>query len=325
LSKSEILEKQTAKLLDMKYKGEREVTWNAKILDPDNPSQKRQVDILVENDNEVIHAECRHHKAPQDVKWIEELLGRRISLGPDGMIAVSSSGFTAGAKLKAERYGITLRDVIRFNSEELDQLNISKATIRVEQIKYHGLHFAFMLKPKSTNIDISLKDIIPYLNEIAFFDEYPKLIGDLIENQFGATTPVDKKIKVGFILPFNFPLEVKNHCLHAVKITATVSREINDIDISDIALFGSPEETSDVRSEIVEELNVKNWAVFHSNGISNYCIDVSSMENHPNNHIRSVFINVNPKKKNILEIVGIKSSVFMDRIEPVAIQFGYHN
>jgi hypothetical protein len=37
--------------------------------------------------------ECRQHQSPQDVQWIEELIGRRVSLPADSAIAVSSSGF----------------------------------------------------------------------------------------------------------------------------------------------------------------------------------------------------------------------------------------
>ncbi|OGA85868.1 MAG: hypothetical protein A2Z90_08315 [Burkholderiales bacterium GWA2_64_37] len=45
------------------------------------------------------------------MKWIEELIGRRLSLEADQVIAASDSGFTEGAKRKAHRYGILLRDL----------------------------------------------------------------------------------------------------------------------------------------------------------------------------------------------------------------------
>ena len=69
------------------------VTWNDHIPDPDTPTQQRQIDVSVRRDGSLTLIECRIHKDPQDVKWIEELIGRRLSLKADAVIAVSSSGF----------------------------------------------------------------------------------------------------------------------------------------------------------------------------------------------------------------------------------------
>jgi hypothetical protein len=56
------------------------VEWNEKIPDPDNQEQMRQVDVLIRKNGFTSLIECRLHKEPQNVKWIEELIGRRISL-----------------------------------------------------------------------------------------------------------------------------------------------------------------------------------------------------------------------------------------------------
>src|SRR5438105_6620213 len=88
-----------------------EVIWNDHIPDPDNPSQPRQVDVSIRRDGKVTFVECRDHASPQDVTWIEELIGRRSSLKADTIIAVSSSGFTGGAVRKAKAFGIILRDI----------------------------------------------------------------------------------------------------------------------------------------------------------------------------------------------------------------------
>jgi len=96
-----------------------EVTWNDRIPDPDNPSRGRQIDVSIRNSGHLTIVECRLHKAPQDVKWIEELIGRRQSLGADAVIAVSASGFTEGAMLKAQRYGVITRDLTTLTVEEI--------------------------------------------------------------------------------------------------------------------------------------------------------------------------------------------------------------
>lgn len=95
------------------------VTWNDRIPDPDNPSQPRQIDVSIRRDESLTLVECRIHKEPQDVTWIEELMGRRTSLNADAVIAVSASGFTTTAREKASRYGIHLRDFATLSREEI--------------------------------------------------------------------------------------------------------------------------------------------------------------------------------------------------------------
>jgi Restriction endonuclease len=95
------------------------VTWDDHIPDPDNPSQPRQIDVSIRRDGSLTLIECRIHKQPQDVTWIEELMGRRISLNADAVIAVSASGFTITAREKANRHGIHLRDFETLSREEI--------------------------------------------------------------------------------------------------------------------------------------------------------------------------------------------------------------
>ena len=87
------------------------VTWNEKIPDPNNPSQDRQIDITVRKNELFNIIECRHRKNKQDVNWIEELIGRRMSLNASSITGVSSSGFTKGAINKARAYGIILSEI----------------------------------------------------------------------------------------------------------------------------------------------------------------------------------------------------------------------
>ena len=93
-----LFERQIERIHQLLEEDPSRVTWNDHIVDPDNPNQLRQIDITIERAGKKVHVECRVHKEPQDVKWIEELIGRRLSLHADEIIAVSSSGFTDGAK-----------------------------------------------------------------------------------------------------------------------------------------------------------------------------------------------------------------------------------
>jgi hypothetical protein len=96
-----------------------EVTWNDRIPDPDNPRQRRQIDITIRRDGRLTIVECRMEKSPQDVTWIEQLMGRRLSLRADSVIAVSASKFTKGAIRKADANGIILRNLATLSAHEI--------------------------------------------------------------------------------------------------------------------------------------------------------------------------------------------------------------
>lgn len=97
------------------------VEHNARIVDRDTGIM-RQVDILVRQGDKNLHYECRHHAGVQDVKWIEELIGRKLSLRVDEMIAVSSSGFSAPAIAKARTFSIGMLDMRDVSPDSIQDL-----------------------------------------------------------------------------------------------------------------------------------------------------------------------------------------------------------
>jgi hypothetical protein len=113
-------EQQIHRLYELIVESGAEVTCNDHIGDPDNPPRTRQIDVTLRRNGALTLVECRLRKAPQDVQWIECLIGRRISLGAQSVIAVSSSGFTSGALAKARQYGIIARDLQRLTDEEVE-------------------------------------------------------------------------------------------------------------------------------------------------------------------------------------------------------------
>ena len=119
MKESEIFEQQIHRIHELLDWSGAVVTWNDHIPDPDNPSQPRQIDITIERGRKLTIVECRKHQSPQDVQWIEELIGRRTSLRANGVIAVSSSGFTVGAIKKANAHGIVLRDLRELTEAEV--------------------------------------------------------------------------------------------------------------------------------------------------------------------------------------------------------------
>jgi hypothetical protein len=113
------LEKQIHRIHELLVRCHEEVTWNDRLPDPDNPNQLRQIDITIRRNRKLTIIECRLSRRRQDVKWVEELIGRRQSLGAEEVIAVASAGFTSGAQRKAARYGISLRTLKQLSEDEI--------------------------------------------------------------------------------------------------------------------------------------------------------------------------------------------------------------
>jgi hypothetical protein len=113
------LEKLVTRIHKLIESGGAVVIWNKKIHDPDT-GRLRQIDGMIERDGKTIHIECRDHEHPQDVKWVEELIGRRTSLQADGIIGVSLSGFTKPAGTKAKAFGVILRTFSEMTDAEIE-------------------------------------------------------------------------------------------------------------------------------------------------------------------------------------------------------------
>jgi hypothetical protein len=120
-----------------------EVTWNDAIIDPDNPKRFRQIDATIKKAGKLTLIECRIHYKPQNVKWIEELIGRRISLRADHVIGVSSAGFTKGACLKAAKHGIMLRDLRSLTDAEVLQWDRS-VEVTLLFYQYSNIEITFL-------------------------------------------------------------------------------------------------------------------------------------------------------------------------------------
>jgi hypothetical protein len=134
------------------------VTWNDHIPDPDNPSQSRQIDVSIRRDGLLTLIECRLHKEPQDVMWIEELMGRRASLKGDAVVAVSASGFTKTARAKANTYGVHLRDFATLSDDEIKNWGRTR-TLRINFCEFSDVVLTVTTDQKSPLESPRLTDI----------------------------------------------------------------------------------------------------------------------------------------------------------------------
>ena len=152
-------ERQIERIHRLLEKEASQVTWNDRIPDPDNPDQLRQIDIKIERDGAIIYIECRIHKAPQDVTWIEELIGRRASLQADAIIAVSASGFTEGALKKAVRFNIHTRTLQKLSDEEVQLWgHIARPSLVFYEFTGSRLCFTLATRYVSTPVSVTSED-----------------------------------------------------------------------------------------------------------------------------------------------------------------------
>ncbi|MEQ9437759.1 MAG: restriction endonuclease [Cyclobacteriaceae bacterium] len=151
---SEEFEKQITRIHNIIKPSDAIVTWNDHVIDPDYPKgRKRQVDITIKQENSITHIECRTHSKPQDVKWIEELIGRKISLNADIIIGVSASGFTSRAKKKAEKQNVILRELEELTDKEISQWG-QQTKISIKYMIYEDIKFSVFFDKRDEKVSI---------------------------------------------------------------------------------------------------------------------------------------------------------------------------
>lgn len=169
---SEQFERQIARVHELIEGIDADVTWDDRVPDPDRPMQTRQIDVSIRRDGQLTLVECRLRKRPQDVDWIEGLVGRRLSLRADAVIAVSASGFTEGAKRKALVFGIVLRDLQALTVEEIQ--GWGQATkVKLTWVQYEnlfvdlGIDASMSPPPPRSEVRNAVRNLLPdILNEV---------------------------------------------------------------------------------------------------------------------------------------------------------------
>lgn len=95
------------------------------VKDVDTGKQ-RELDVGIrkknaDNEDVLIAIDCRDRKGVQDVRWVEELMGKKVSVGANVYYVITSSSFTHEAQLKALARGIILRRVEHLSPEEIEE------------------------------------------------------------------------------------------------------------------------------------------------------------------------------------------------------------
>jgi hypothetical protein len=143
------------------------ITLSDYIPDKDT-GEPRQVDVSIRYQIGsvpiLITVESRDRSKTEDSTWIEQLADRKRAIGANATIAVSTSGFSKPAQMKAERCGIELRHVGSIKDADIEKwftgifLTVAYLTYELTGI---GLDWPNDEKPAEIpdgRIEIKLKD-----------------------------------------------------------------------------------------------------------------------------------------------------------------------
>jgi hypothetical protein len=284
-----------------------EIIWNERIPDPDNPKQKRQIDITIRRGGKTTFIECRLHKEPQDVKWIEELMGRRISLNADAIIAVSSSGFTQGAILKADKYGVFLKDLQKLTDEDTKTWGHS-TLVHLNYYKYESVSLHIYVKSlPEKDLDLDPEHIIQQIQNKGIISELfehfkksmnkEKVLDKLTDNSCGCT------------FTFNtFETQFDNFKIERIITDIEVSKLVIDHNSPSVMFYSSPSQKENDKHAHVETFELGEFEIIQHNDSAYSTIDFSAITNPQNCQFQSVgFDFKRPVNLKIGKLIGINN------------------
>jgi hypothetical protein len=270
---SDDFEMQIARIHSLIEQDGSEVKWDDKIPDPDNPSQMRQIDVTVRRDDALTLIECRIHKERQDVKWIEELIGRRASLQADAVVAVSASGFTSGAILKAKSHGIILRDLVSLTEQEISRWG-HKTEVTVTFYKFENIMLMFEFDKQFAN-RIALEDV-----ERALISQTLQIaaIFDRLVDHLRKEHPDLPPMGVNARLTPKEPLDVNGIPIRSIYVDLTFSTVSQELFVPAVVAYDSPEANALERNTYVEQVELGQFQIAQSADIVSVAMDTSLLK-----------------------------------------------
>ena len=252
------------------------VEQNERIPDPDNPKQLRQVDVVIRKGGLINLVECRLHKEAQNVKWIEELIGRRLSLEASAIAAVSTSGFTSGAIKKAEKYGVILRDLKDLSDAEIKSWGRS-VEIAIYFYRYKDFKLTLFFDAKDVaniNTDRLQNDLRNYYGLRSLFTAQLKIIDAeklIVKENRG------KRVKFSV----NFFIEGFELCgckVQEIQSDGYASIEEIKLRVPEVFAYGKVKVESKERNVYIQKYNLGDTKVIHHNGHIAISLDLSKLD-----------------------------------------------
>jgi hypothetical protein len=246
------------------------VTWNDRVPDPDNPSQKRQIDVSIRRDDALTLVECRIHSQPQDVTWIEELIGRRSSLEADAVIAVSASGFTRGAVLKGNAHGILLRDMKSLSVDEIRSWG-KRTAVSVDLHHFANVSMCFIFQRSAEGL-VSADDVEEAIRrrEIGLLPLFDKVVDSL--RQYGHLEPVAFAGRL-----VTSALSVKGYNVVGIDLRAECWHENKELSIAAVVAYDTPESGALEFNTYVEIVEQGRFEITQSSNVVSVALDISAI------------------------------------------------
>lgn len=279
------------------------VQWNERVTDPIDEGGTRQIDVTIRRDGWVTFVECRIHKRPQDVGWIEQLHGRKESLGANSIIAVSSSGFTEKAQKYAAYFGILLRDLNELSEAEVKAWGTSSARSIV----------SFRYKPLTIHIP---GPIIRNDGDPSFTDVEGEPIS--WRHMLREISQKADKESVGRKVDFNGiigPFILNGVRVDKARVVGQVQKQVEMRRVSQISIYSDPQDG--VQHSSVERFGSERTELIRSTGKCSLVFDVGSIQLPENSVFGSMMIDAGEQLKLagysvVGNLVGISRKFLVD-------------
>ncbi|MBC8757302.1 restriction endonuclease [Kordia sp. YSTF-M3] len=286
--KSDEFEKQVARIYSiLESDKESIVTWDEEVPNPHYKGTTRQVDITVRKGNSLTVIECRMRNRTQGSEWVDQLDGKRNSLGADKVIGVSASGFTKPAIAQAEALGVFLRDLSSITEKEV-QSWANKSEIRICLYKYEDIKFAFFLK-KEKGKNINKKDIRIFMKENEYLQSTFKNIKHFLqEDKFSSVDGEEVALESNPLPPKNI---IKGIHIEKIQFCSNISVSSKDYDVNSIMVFSNLEKPN-VKEEVlhIEKHGLGNNEIIKKGEFVTPIIDLTGFKLEPNNQFNGRFI-----------------------------------
>jgi hypothetical protein len=300
---SKTFEKQVYRIYELLKNNNEKVTWNDRIIDPDNPSQNRQIDISIKNGQDLTLVECRIHKSVQDVKWIEELIGRKLSMRANAAIGVSASGFTEGAKLKAKAFGIALRDFYTLTETEIQKWG-TKTTVLLGLYEYNNISLDILF-PKEHKEYVCEKTVHEYLKNSKFISVVLNQVKEQLQrNKFSKT---DEKIEAKMEFEPDF-YKVSNSYVAFALFHATVSSTQKSFENISVVLFDEPDNPPSDRTVKIESFDISKFEILKNINNASIMFDISSITFPTNTQFNGI-VHVGFEKEYLLKNIYVNGKL----------------
>jgi hypothetical protein len=215
------------------------------------------------------------------VTWVEELIGRRLSLRANAVVAVSSSGFTQGAWRKAEALGVILREFGNLTPEEI--ATWGKGT----QV--------FLQYVRIGRVDLNLVVPVSLVHRVASSvlefkkgDGDPWPIGELFKGFAEHLREIDRPHGVARLQIFTNDLYFLGRKIEEIVIQGQFERLEIPLLLPAVQVYGSPNETPRKREVAIEKIVDTDMEIIRTPKGAFLIFDLSVVEPIDNAYFQSV-------------------------------------